>query len=155
MPSNLIEEMRGFTVRHLHTQAHVSRKGFKTVFGQDILEVPALRDAFAALGAAGKIRVEDDTIRFLSKNRLERLVYTKRLFSPKLTAALLRGNRAKFREFNKRYTDEQVQNLDAVSDKRIASLMRMYYRPEAPRPEWFRNSMESENLCRLQKRKPA
>jgi coproporphyrinogen III oxidase-like Fe-S oxidoreductase len=155
MESNLIEEMRGFVVRHLHTQGYVSRRNFATVFGKDILEIPALANAVEELTLAGKIAVDADFVRFLSKNRLERQVYCKRFFSPKLISALLRGNRAKYREFNRQYSDEQIANLEAVSDKRVASLMRMYYRAAAPRPEWFLNSMESENLCRTSKRPSA
>jgi oxygen-independent coproporphyrinogen-3 oxidase len=155
MESSLIEEMRGFAVRHLHTQGRVSRENFITVFGKDIVDVPALANAIEELKKAGKLAVDENFVRFLSKNRLERQVYCKRFFSPKLISALLRGNRAKYREFNRQYSDEQITNLEAVSDKRVASLMRMYYRAAAPRPDWFRNSMESENLCRTLKRPSA
>ncbi|MFH2204898.1 MAG: radical SAM protein [Elusimicrobiota bacterium] len=151
LESSLNEEMRGFVIRHLHTQSRVSRPGFKNVFGQDPLAVAALQRALADLAAAGKVRIDSGYIRFLSKDRTERLVYCKHLFSPKLTSALLRGNRAKYRDFNRRFTDAQVRSLEAVADKRVASMMRMYYRPAAAKPKWFSRAMESENVCRLQR----
>lgn len=155
MESTMTEEMRGFAVRQLHTQSWISRKGFRDVFMRDILDVPVLARALEDLKAIGKVSIDAENIRFLSKNRLERLVYSKRLFSTKITNALLRGNRSKYKNFCKAYGDEQIRNLESVADKRIASLMRMYYRPRAPRPDWFRNAMKSENTCRLPKAAPA
>lgn len=148
MDSGVGEEMRGFVVRHLYTLGIMSRRRFTEVFGKDVLKIPALAQSLRELEACGKIRIEGDRVLFPGKDRLERQVFGKHLFSPRLRRVILQGHRSEYKDFCQAHANLEDGGMCPAPKKKIAALMRMYYRPSAPRPSWWGAAMSAENICR-------
>ncbi|MFH2204897.1 MAG: radical SAM protein [Elusimicrobiota bacterium] len=127
MESPPAEEMRGFAVRHLYAQGSIPRGEFRRLFGCDVLDTPLARPLHAAQ-REGLIRTNGEAVSFTGTDRAQRLVFSKRLYSPRLHRRLKAAHHKDFQAFNRRHSDRDIRAFLPVADKQIAAMMTTFER---------------------------
>lgn len=129
MKSGLSEEMRGYALRHLSLFGRVSRRDFKKRFGIDPLRVPGLSAALRDLEYSGHLRADASALIYSGRDPVERKVVLKRLYSPTVLRALMRGRGADFRRYKKKQLGGNGAWPREIADKvEGRGLFRVYFR---------------------------
>ncbi|MBL7130729.1 MAG: radical SAM protein [Candidatus Omnitrophica bacterium] len=83
---NQEEEMRANLIHAFEREQQVDRKIFNMLFNQDPLLV--FKKEFQSLISLNRIKIESDTIRLITQNRIELFIYSKFFYSPKIMSKL-------------------------------------------------------------------
>ncbi|MFH2204039.1 MAG: radical SAM protein [Elusimicrobiota bacterium] len=125
LPSGLDEEMRGYALRNLALFGRIAVKNFYSRFGVEPLRARGVGGALQELAASGRLRVDRKSIVYAGRDPVERGITLKRLYSPRLLGALMRGRRREFTAYAK-----GRNGAAAIADKmEDRSLFRAYFRP--------------------------
>ena len=129
MKSDLNEEMRGYALRNLSLYGRLSRPGFVERFGIDPMEARGLSSGLASLESSEHLRIGQREIVYIGRDPVERGVVLKKLYSPAVLKAIMKGRKQDFM----RYTREQEGRRGgwpAVITEKIArrQLFRVYFK---------------------------
>lgn len=130
MPFNLEWEMRTHLVRILGHFGTINRKYFRGIFGCDPLDNYGIAQDIRDLESLGKLRVTEADIFFISRNRMNLLIYSKHLYPPELVEKIISTHRPEFKRFIKNKADG-TNGISLIEHKYIANVWRLYTRDKA------------------------
>ncbi len=127
MKSGVEEEMRGYALRNLSLFGRMSISDFRARFGTEPMRVRGLAGALRDLKTSGHLRIDRRAVTYARRDPIERGVALKRLYSPSLLRAIMRGRGRAYEAFKKRRNgDGWPVEIRAKADAR--ALFRVYFR---------------------------
>lgn len=120
-------ERRNYAIRLLYYLGRFSRSWFREIFGCDPLEDAGLAAALRDLVAWKKIEITPRQVAFLSKDKLNRLLYTKHLHLPGTLDAMIGAHRADFERFRMEMGRPGASWTRAIEHKVPGTVMKLYY----------------------------
>ncbi len=127
MESGIEEEMRGFLIKRLMQDSYVSLKTFKSLFGIDLSSVSNISRILDELKNEGLIKIENEKISWTILNSIDRMIQVKRLYSPQIVSAILKGKEELFRRFVSAWAAGDVRWREAIRSEDNREPCRVYY----------------------------